>query len=95
MAGNAEATLIFDLTAGNPSISGYPGPYATVTINVVDTTHATITFTGHTFTYTDPYTHVVYTSQYRLGDGSTAALNVMGTYDGSANPANNTLDQSR
>jgi hypothetical protein len=36
----------FDLTIGNPAISGFPGPYATVLVNRTSTTTATITFTS-------------------------------------------------
>ncbi len=43
-AGIASADLIFDLDTGNPGISAYPSPYATVTVHWVDSTHATLTF---------------------------------------------------
>jgi VPDSG-CTERM motif len=44
----AKADIMsFDLVSGNSAISGYPGPYATVSINRTDATHATITFTAY------------------------------------------------
>lgn len=62
-------SISFDLTKPNDAISGYPGPYATVNVNLTDSTHATITFTSLT---QDGYT-------YLMGDGSTVALNVNAT----------------
>jgi hypothetical protein len=59
-------SINFDLSVPNTAISGYPAPYATVTVDLTDSTHATITFTSLT---QDGYT-------YRMGDGSTVALNV-------------------
>ena len=38
----------FDLTVGNPDLSGNTGPYAHVVVNRTDATHATITFTSLT-----------------------------------------------
>ena len=40
--------VVFTLTNGNSAISGYTGPYGTVTVNRTDATHATITVTGNT-----------------------------------------------
>jgi hypothetical protein len=65
----SAADLIFDLDTGNPDISGFTGPYASVDVHWVDTTHATITFTalvngGHA---------------YLIGDGGTAGVNVNAT----------------
>ena len=37
----------FDLTTGNPAISGFPGPYASVSINLTSSTVADITFTAY------------------------------------------------
>jgi hypothetical protein len=36
----------FNLTAPNAELSGFPGPYATVSINLTDATHATIAITS-------------------------------------------------
>src|SRR5947209_5423010 len=41
----AKADFIFNLTVGNSGLSGFPGPYATVDVHLVDPTHATISFT--------------------------------------------------
>jgi hypothetical protein len=41
-------TFSFNLGVGNPAISGYPGPYASVTVNRTNSTNATITFTSLT-----------------------------------------------
>jgi len=60
----------FTLGTGNPGISGYAGPYATVTINRTDSTHATITFTSDT----------VGGNMYRLGDGGSVGVNVNGSF---------------
>lgn len=72
MAGNAGASLI-TLDQGNSAISGYPGPYATVSVDVTDSTHATITATALSQPQPTP------TYFYRMGDGSMLALNVTGT----------------
>jgi hypothetical protein len=40
----ASATTTFTLSTGNAAISGYPPPYGTVNVNLVDSTHATIDF---------------------------------------------------
>ena len=62
----AKADFIFNLSTGNPAISGLPGPYATVDVNLVDATHATITFTSLTNSG----------NIYLFGDGSTVGVNV-------------------
>jgi len=62
----AGAVLSFDLGLGNPAISGFPGPYANVTVNRTDATHATITFTSYTNSG----------NIYLLGDGGSVAVNV-------------------
>jgi hypothetical protein len=69
--GTASAD-IYNLTIGipNAALSGYTGPYATVTINRTATNSATVTF--------DSLTNGGYI--YFLGDGGTADLNVNGTY---------------
>ena len=56
----------FNLTNGNPAISGYPGPYANVLVNRLTTTTATITFTSL----------INSGNIYLFGDGSTVAVNV-------------------
>jgi hypothetical protein len=62
----AKADFIFNISTGNPAISGYPGPYATVDVNLVDATHATITFTSLTNSG----------NIYLFGDGSSVGVNV-------------------
>lgn len=42
----AKADFVFDLTFGNPAISGFPGPYAQVDVNLTSSTTATVTFTS-------------------------------------------------
>jgi hypothetical protein len=72
-------TFSFNLSAGNPAISGFTGPYATVTVNRTSTTTATITFTSLTAAG----------NIYLMGDGSSVAVNVnassftLGTITGS------------
>jgi len=56
----------FDLTFGNPAISGFTGPYAHVVVDRTDTTHATITFTSLTNG----------ANIYLMGDGGTVGVNV-------------------
>jgi len=65
----AKADFIFNLSTGNPAISGYAGPYATVDVNLVDSTHATITFTSLTNSG----------NIYLFGDGSSVGVNVNAT----------------
>jgi hypothetical protein len=67
--GTAKATISFDLDTGNSAISGFTGPYATVSVTLVDPTHATITFTSQTHDG----------NIYLLGDGSSVAVNVNAT----------------
>jgi hypothetical protein len=62
-------TFSFNISAGNPAISGYAGPYASVTVNRTDSTHATITFTSLTAAG----------NIYLMGDGSSVAVNVNAT----------------
>jgi hypothetical protein len=62
----ASATLTYQLENPNTAISGYPAPYAEVTVTRTSSTTADITFTGD---ITGGYT-------YLLGDGSSFALNV-------------------
>ena len=58
-----------DLNVGNTAISGFTGPYGTVTITLVNSTTATVTFTSNT----------VAGNIYLFGDGSSVALNVNAT----------------
>lgn len=75
----AHADFIFNLTNGNPAISGFPGPYAQVDVHLADSTHATITFTSLTNSG----------NIYLLGDGGSVDVNVnassftLGTITGS------------
>src|SRR6266487_5775453 len=48
-----------DLTVGNPAISGFSGPYGHVSITLVNSTTATVTFTSNT----------VAGNTYLFGDG--------------------------
>ena len=68
-ASPARADLIFDLTAGNAAISGFPGPYATVDVALTDSTHATITFTALSTA----------SNQYLMGADGSVAVNVNAT----------------
>ena len=73
------AALTFYLDTGNTAISGYAGPYTQVDVTLVDSTHATITFTSL----------VQGGNEYLLGDGGSVAVNVnaaswtLGTISGS------------
>src|SRR6266403_273280 len=44
----AKADFIFNLSTGNSAIAGFPGPYATVDVHLVDSTHATVSFSSMT-----------------------------------------------
>ena len=59
-------TITYSLTTGNPAISGYPGPYASVLVDRTSTTTATITFTSLTNSG----------RIYLFGDGSSVGVNV-------------------
>jgi hypothetical protein len=59
-------SITFNLSTGNPAISGYPGPYASVLVNRTSTTTATITFTSLTNSG----------RIYLFGDGSSVGVNV-------------------
>jgi PEP-CTERM motif-containing protein len=65
----ASADFIFTLGTGNSAISGFTGPYATVDVALVDSTHATITFTSLTNSG----------NIYLLGDGGSVGVNVNAT----------------
>jgi hypothetical protein len=58
-------SITFDLTNPNPAISGYTGPYATVTVTLTSATTATITITA--------------ASGFVMGGTDTAGLNINGT----------------
>ena len=62
----------YSLSNGNPALTGagFTGPYATVTVNLVNSTHATVTFNSLTQTI-GGNTYV-----YLMGDGSSGAVNV-------------------
>jgi len=62
----ARADLIFNLGTGNSAISGFPGPYATVDVHLIDSTHATVEFTSLTNSG----------NIYLMGDGGSVAVNV-------------------
>jgi len=65
----AKATTTYSLSAGNPAISGYPGPYGSASVTLVGNT-ATITFTAaNTAAF-----------QYLFGDGGSVAVNVNGAF---------------
>lgn len=40
----ALATTTYTIDVGNSALTGFTGPYATVTVNLLDATHATVTF---------------------------------------------------
>ena len=61
----------FNLTTGNSAISPYPGPYATVVVNAVNSTTATITFTA-----LDSSNNLY---SYLFGDGGSVGVNVNST----------------
>jgi VPDSG-CTERM motif len=62
-------SISFNLSAGNSAISGYTGPYASVTVNRTSSTSATITFTSLTASG----------NAYLMGDGASVAVNVNAT----------------
>lgn len=66
LAQPAGATIMFDIGVGNTSISGYAGPYATVSVTRTDATHATIVFDSN----------VVAGNIYLFGDGGSVAVNL-------------------
>jgi hypothetical protein len=66
--GKADSVTYY-LTQGNPGISGYTGPYATVAVNRTDSTNATITFTSLTANG----------KAYLFGAASSVAINVNAT----------------
>jgi len=65
----AKADTIFTLTVPNGALSPFTGPYATVDVHLVDSTHATITFTSLTNSG----------NIYLFGDGGSVDVNVNAT----------------
>jgi PEP-CTERM motif len=63
-------TITYTIGIPNSGISGYTGPYATLTVNLMSTTMATITFTS-----IDNGTDI-----FLMGDGGAADVNVNGGY---------------
>jgi hypothetical protein len=66
----AGLTETFTLNNGNTGLGGDPGPFGTVTVTWVDSTHATVTLTGNTVV-SGANTYV-----YSFGDGGTIGLNL-------------------
>ena len=66
-------TYSFDLNVGNAALTtgGFNGPYATVTVNLTDSTHATITFAAY--------------NGYLIGGAQAAGVNVSGSFQLVAN----------
>jgi PEP-CTERM motif len=59
----------FQLTVPNTGLAGFAGPYADITLTLLNSTQVQISITGDTFSG----------GQYFLGDGSTFAFNFSGT----------------
>lgn len=59
-------SITYSLSAANSAISGYPGPYGSVTVNLTSANQATITFTGNT----------VGTFEYLFGGTGSVGVNV-------------------
>src|SRR5215469_14274661 len=63
----AKADLVFSLGTGNSGLTPpYSGPFVSVDVHLVDSTHATITFTSLTNSG----------NIYLMGDGGTVGINV-------------------
>jgi PEP-CTERM motif len=69
-ASSANADLIETINQPNAALSGFTPGYVSLDIHWIDTTHATATFTSLSSG----------TTLYRMGDGSTADLNVAGSF---------------
>jgi hypothetical protein len=78
----ASATSI-TIDTGNVAISSYPGPYGTVDISLVDSTHANVTFTSNT---SGGPGYI-----YLFGDGQSVDLNVAGAFSYSNITGSNTV----
>jgi hypothetical protein len=63
---NTSATFTSTLNVGNTAISGFTGPYGTVSITLINPSTATVTFHSNT----------VAGNVYLFGDGGSVALNV-------------------
>jgi len=48
LGATSASAITYSLNAPNAAISGYVGPYGFVNVTLVDSTHATITFSGNT-----------------------------------------------
>ena len=70
----AKADFVSFINSPNTALSGFTGPYAEVTIHLVNTTTADVTFTSLTNTFNG--SPVI----YLMGDGQSADLNVNGTF---------------
>ena len=70
----AKADFVSFINSPNTALSGFTGPYAEVTIHLVNTTTADVTFTSLTNTFNG--SPVI----YLMGDGGSADLNVNGTF---------------
>jgi len=66
----ASATTVYTIDVPNAGLAGFTGPYATVTVNLIDSTHASIEF--------DALINGGFL--YLMGDGGSADLEVNGTY---------------
>ncbi len=80
LSSKADPLDTLNLTLGIPNdkLSSFTSPYATASIVLTDSTHATITI--------DALTTGAYT--YLLGDGSAAAANVTGTFTATVSESN-------
>ena len=67
----AQASLIFTLTTNNGGFGNPPGPYGTVTVDLISATKATITIVGNQ----------VGSNVYLFGDGGTLGFNTNGCHD--------------
>jgi hypothetical protein len=70
LAPTAQADTTYTLNVGNTAISGFPAPYGSVDVHLVDATHATVTFDAAT---TGGF-------QYLFGGQGAAAVNVSGSF---------------
>lgn len=62
----AGAAFVLNLTVPNLALAGFPGPYGTATISLLNATTASVLFQGNT----------VGGFQYLFGDGGSVALNI-------------------
>ncbi len=69
-ASPANEDLIETINQPNAALSGFTPGYVSLDINLIDSTHATATFTSLSSG----------TTLYRMGDGSSADLNVAGSF---------------